>query len=98
MLKARFMAAAATVATAALMGAPAVSEAAAPNCTTAQLIVPWGAGGDTDIIFRTYVDSINKSGIKPQLQVVNVGGHGCQQYGHDEVLRFSLSRTSRQAD
>jgi tripartite-type tricarboxylate transporter receptor subunit TctC len=76
MLKARFMAAAATVATAALMGAPAVSGAAAPNCTTAQLIVPWGAGGDTDIIFRTYVDSINKSGIKPQLQVVNVGGQG----------------------
>jgi tripartite-type tricarboxylate transporter receptor subunit TctC len=74
MSKTRFMAAAAAVATAALFGTSA--SAAAPNCSTAQLIVPWGAGGDTDIVFRTYVDTINKSGIKPQVQVVNVGGQG----------------------
>jgi len=68
------MAAAAAVATAALFGTPA--SAAAPDCSTAQLIVPWGAGGDTDIVFRTYVETINKTGIEPQLQVVNVGGQG----------------------
>lgn len=74
MSKTRFMAAAAAVATAALFGTPA--SAAAPDCSTAQLIVPWGAGGDTDIVFRTYVETINKTGIEPQLQVVNVGGQG----------------------
>jgi len=74
MSKTRFMAAAAAMATAALFGTTA--SAAAPECSTAQLIVPWGAGGDTDIVFRTYVDTINKTGIEPQLQVVNVGGQG----------------------
>lgn len=74
MSKTRFMAAAAVMATAALFGTSA--SAAAPTCSTAQLIVPWGAGGDTDIIFRSYVNTINESGIKPQLQVVNVGGQG----------------------
>ena len=45
-------------------------------CGTAKLIVPWGAGGGTDVIFRQMVDKINKNGAKPQLQVVNVGGQG----------------------
>jgi putative tricarboxylic transport membrane protein len=45
-------------------------------CSTAKLIVPWGAGGDTDIIFRLLVDEANKEGAKPKLQVVNVGGQG----------------------
>ena len=31
-------------------------------CSTAKLIVPWGAGGDTDIIFRLVVDEANKEG------------------------------------
>ena len=76
MFKTRFMAAAAAVATSALLAAPASADNHAPTCSTAQLIVPWGAGGDTDIIFRSYVNAINESGIKPQLQVVNVGGQG----------------------
>jgi len=76
MFKARYFAAAAAVATLSLTAAPSVSQAAAPNCSTAQLIVPWAAGGDTDIVFRQYVDTINKTNIKPQLQVVNVGGQG----------------------
>lgn len=68
---------AAAMATAAVWVAPAVGHAqTAPNCGTAQLIVPWGAGGDTDIVFRAYVDAVNKAGTKPQLQVVNVGGQG----------------------
>ncbi len=45
-------------------------------CSTAKLIVPWGAGGDTDIIFRLLVDEANKQGAKPRLQVINVGGQG----------------------
>jgi tripartite-type tricarboxylate transporter receptor subunit TctC len=45
----------------------AQAQGTAPKCSTAQLVVPWGAGGDTDIVFRVYVDAINKSGIKPQL-------------------------------
>ena len=51
---------------------------AAPDipCGTAKLIVPWGAGGGTDIIFRQIVEKVNKNGAKPQLQVVNVGGQG----------------------
>lgn len=76
MLKPRFLTAAATLATAGLMAFSGATQAAGPSCSTAQLIVPWGAGGDTDIVFRTYVDAINKTGIKPQLQVVNVGGQG----------------------
>jgi tripartite-type tricarboxylate transporter receptor subunit TctC len=68
-----------TIATAcsALM-ALAVTPALAVDlpCSTAKLIVPWGAGGDTDIIFRLLVDEANKQGAKPQLQVVNVGGQG----------------------
>lgn len=45
-------------------------------CSTAKLIVPWGAGGGTDVIFRIFVDAVNKAGTEPQLQVVNIGGQG----------------------
>jgi len=45
-------------------------------CGTAKLIVPWGAGGGTDVIFRILIDSANKHGAKPQIQVVNIGGQG----------------------
>jgi tripartite-type tricarboxylate transporter receptor subunit TctC len=57
---------------AAVMGVPA--SAADIPCSTARLIVPWNAGGDTDIIFRLVVNSINMSDFKPKLQVVNVSG------------------------
>ena len=66
--------AAATVAAFAFTSIPA--HAADLPCRTAKLIVPWGAGGGTDVIFRIFVESINKTGIKPQLQVVNIGGQG----------------------
>ncbi len=45
-------------------------------CSTAKLIVPWKAGGGTDIIFRIVADAVNRSGIEPQLQVVNITGQG----------------------
>ena len=53
--------------------APARAEI---SCGTAKLIVPWGAGGGTDVIFRILVESANKNGAKPQIQVVNMGGQG----------------------
>ena len=67
-----------SLAGAALLALSITGASAAPNipCGTAKLIVPWGAGGGTDVIFRQMVDKVNKSGAKPQLQVVNVGGQG----------------------
>lgn len=56
--------------------APTGAGAVDIPCSTARLIVPWGAGGDTDILFRMFVDAANKMGTKPQLQVVNIGGQG----------------------
>jgi putative tricarboxylic transport membrane protein len=58
----------------ALAAAPA--HAVTLPCSTAKLIVPWGAGGDTDIVFRTLADAVNKEGAKPGMQVVNIGGQG----------------------
>jgi len=51
------------------------AEAKIP-CSTAKLIVPWGAGGGTDVIYRIVADIANKQGSKPKLQVVNVPGQG----------------------
>ena len=60
---------------AALMPAPA-SAAASFSCNTARLIVPWKAGGGTDVIYRIVANAVNESGAKPGLQVVNIGGQG----------------------
>ncbi len=65
--------AAAAMAAAALSATPANAEI---PCGTAKLIVPWGAGGGTDVIFRIIAEAANKHGAKPQLQVVNIGGQG----------------------
>ncbi|WP_366656047.1 tripartite tricarboxylate transporter substrate binding protein [Fodinicurvata sp. EGI_FJ10296] len=54
-------------------------------CNSVQLIVPWGAGGDTDIIFRQVVEKANELGADPELRVVNVGGQGGNR-GAAEVL------------
>lgn len=53
-----------------------VSALAAPKipCSTAKMVVPWKAGGDTDLVFRPVVNAINSTGFKPQLQVVNISG------------------------
>lgn len=45
-------------------------------CKTAKLIVPWGAGGGTDVIFRIFENAVNASGADPQIQVVNIPGQG----------------------
>lgn len=56
--------------------APISVKAADIPCSTAKLIVPWGAGGGTDVLFRVFAETANKQGAKPQLQVVNIGGQG----------------------
>ncbi len=77
MIKAKLLlGAAALVAT---VAAGAVSNGAAAveiPCRTAKLIVPWGAGGGTDVIFRVFVEAANKHGAEPEIQVVNIGGQG----------------------
>jgi tripartite-type tricarboxylate transporter receptor subunit TctC len=45
-------------------------------CRTAKLIVPWAPGGGTAIIFELIADAINRTGIKPRLQVVTIPGQG----------------------
>lgn len=66
--------AAVAIAAPALTTIPA--QAADIPCNNARLIVPWGAGGETDIIFRMVTEAANRLGAKPQLQVVNIGGQG----------------------
>ena len=56
--------------------APISAFAADIPCSTAKLIVPWGAGGGTDVLFRIFAETANKQGAKPQIQVVNMGGQG----------------------
>ena len=52
------------------------SAAQSFSCNTAKLIVPWKAGGGTDVIYRIVANAVNETGAKPGLQVVNVGGQG----------------------
>ena len=58
--------------------APAGPASAAPEfpCRTAKLIVPWGAGGGTGVIFGLIIESVNKTGVSPRLQMVNISGQG----------------------
>jgi tripartite-type tricarboxylate transporter receptor subunit TctC len=55
---------------------PSPTLAADFPCATAKLVVPWGAGGGTDVINRIFENAINKLGAKPRLQVVNIPGQG----------------------
>ncbi len=64
------------LAAAAIAFSPMAAAAAKIPCSTAKLIVPWKAGGGTDIIFRVITEAINKAGADPQIQVVNIGGQG----------------------
>jgi tripartite-type tricarboxylate transporter receptor subunit TctC len=64
------------VLTAVCMGAPVMAQPSSLPCSQAQLVVPWPAGGDTDVVFKAYVDSINKTGSNPSLELVYVSGQG----------------------
>lgn len=59
----------------ALLGIPAGPAGAAdPPCLAARIVVPWGAGGGTDLLFRALAEAANRAGAKPRLEVVNVSG------------------------
>lgn len=66
-----------TLASAAALGL-ASAAAAAPEipCDTARLVVPYGAGGGSDLLARVIVDSWNAAAFEPQLQVINITGQG----------------------
>ena len=57
-----------------LLGLP-VSAADIP-CNTARMIVPWGAGGESDILKRIVIEGYNRLGGSPELQVVTITGQG----------------------
>ena len=58
-----------------LASAPAAAAVDIP-CTTAKLIVPWGAGGDTYIIFKVFEETVNRLNADKKIQVVTVPGQG----------------------
>ena len=76
MKKTTLLHAAAAMTFLALAALPEQAQALDLPCRTAKLIVPWGAGGGTDVVFRTFVEAVNKAGAEPELQVVNIGGQG----------------------
>ncbi|HIC80880.1 MAG TPA: tripartite tricarboxylate transporter substrate binding protein [Kiloniellaceae bacterium] len=88
MVKGKLLLGAAALATALVTGGvgSAPAEAADISCRTAKLIVPWGAGGGTDVIFRVFVEAVNNQGAEPQLQVVNISGQGGNK-GAKEAVR-----------
>ena len=65
----------ASAATTAMLAA-APSQAADIPCDTAQLIVPWAAGGGTHVIFSLFEKTIQELDVQPKIQVVTVPGQG----------------------
>ena len=65
-------------AVAAAMLATTISAAGAAEipCKTAKLIVPWGAGGGTHVIFSLFEETINRLDVQPKVQVVTIPGQG----------------------
>ncbi len=53
-----------------------VASAVEMPCNTARLIVPWGAGGESDILMRVLLEGYNRLGGEPQMQVVTITGQG----------------------
>ena len=66
---------AATALIAGLASAPA-PVVAAPACTTAKLIVPWKAGGGTQVLFAIFEQAIQKLNVKSKVQLVMMPGQG----------------------
>ncbi|MGI9433884.1 MAG: Bug family tripartite tricarboxylate transporter substrate binding protein [Geminicoccaceae bacterium] len=52
------------------------AKAADIPCDTAQLIVPWKAGGGTHVIFSLFEKKIQELDVQPKIQVVTVPGQG----------------------
>lgn len=45
-------------------------------CSTAKLIVPWGAGGGTHVLFSVFEKKIQELDVEPKIQIVTVPGQG----------------------
>lgn len=71
-----------SIAAAAVAGAavlmPTAPANAAPDfrCGTAKLIVPWKAGGGTQVIFAIFEDAIKRLDVPTKVQVVTIPGQG----------------------
>ncbi len=68
--------AAAVIGAFSVMTPTSVDAAPKFTCSTAQLIVPWKAGGGTHILFSIFENTINKMGVEPKIKVVSIGGQG----------------------
>ncbi|MDA1089344.1 MAG: tripartite tricarboxylate transporter substrate binding protein [Proteobacteria bacterium] len=57
---------------------PSIAEAAgtAPKCSTATLVVPWAAGGGTQVIFAIFEKVVQKMDIKSKIKLVMIPGQG----------------------
>ncbi|MDA1000091.1 MAG: tripartite tricarboxylate transporter substrate binding protein [bacterium] len=64
---------------------PVHSGAATLPCRAVKLIVPWGAGGGTDVIFRVVARTAQKH-LGKDIVVVNIGGQGGNK-GAKEAMR-----------
>lgn len=56
--------------------APSAQAPTPPPCSTAKMIVPWGAGGDTYIIFKVFEEVVNRENPDHQIQLINMPGQG----------------------
>ncbi len=59
----------------AMVPTPAQAAVSIP-CTTAKLIVPWGAGGGTHVLFSIFEKTIQEMDITPKIKVVTIPGQG----------------------
>lgn len=59
----------------ATLSAPAAAAVDLP-CTTAKLIVPWGPGGGTSVIFGIFEQAIEQSDAATKIKVVTMPGQG----------------------
>lgn len=69
----------------AMLASGAFAQADIP-CDTARLVVPYGAGGGSDLQARILAESYNKLGFEPKLQVINITGQGGSK-GASEVQK-----------
>jgi len=81
----RLACASAVIVACALVTTVASAQTPEMPCTTARVIVPFAAGGESDIITRIFTDAANKQGAKPQLQVVNVTGQAGNKGAKDAL-------------
>lgn len=67
-----------SAAAAALMTVVSVPQANAAKfgCKTAKLIVPWGPGGGTAVLFGLFEKYMNANGASPKIKVVTIPGQG----------------------